>query len=193
MESKAKILGHPIHPMLIVFPAGLFITAVICDIIYLITRSTFFPVVSYYNIIIGIIGGLTAAIFGFRDWLALPGDTRAKRIGATHGALNVTMVVLFLVSWLLRMPNANFVPSALALIFSFVGVAIILVTAWLGGEMVYRLGVAPDEGANLNAPSSLSRRPAMGTVPAGMGSSMPSGVPVTGHERREDDEDIGGR
>jgi uncharacterized membrane protein len=162
MESKSKLFGHPIHPMLVAFPVGLFITAVICDIIYLITKNTFFPIVSYYNIIIGIILGLTAAIFGFRDWLALPTDTRAKRIGLMHGSGNVILVVLFVVSWLLRMPNANFVPTALALVFSFAGLVLGSLTAWLGGELVYRLGVAPDIGANLNAPSSLSGQPVQG-------------------------------
>jgi len=77
------------------------------------------------------------------------------------------MVVLFLVSWLLRMPHVNFVPSAPGLVFSFVGIAIILVTAWLGGEMVYRPGVAPDEGANLDPPSSLLRRLELGTAMPG--------------------------
>ena len=189
METKTKVLGHPIHPVLVTLPVGLFIAAVICDILYLITKNTFFPVVSYYNIIIGIIGGLLGAIFGFRDWLAMPHDTRARRIGAMHGIGNVTLVVLFLVSWLLRMLNANFIPSAVALVFSFVGIALGLVTAWLGGEMVYRLGVASDTGANLNAPSSLSRQPAMGMASGGM-RGMPSGVPVTGEEMREENREM---
>jgi len=85
------------------------------------------------------------------------------------------MVSLFLVSWLLRMSQVNFVPSAPGLVFSFVGIAIILVTASLGGEMVYRPGVAPDEGANLDPPSSLLRRPALGT--AMPGSMNTAGVP----------------
>ena len=71
--------------MLIVFPLGLFITAVIFDIIYLINHLAFFPVVSYYNIAGVIIGRLLGAVFGFRDWLAIPADTRAKRIGLFHG------------------------------------------------------------------------------------------------------------
>jgi uncharacterized membrane protein len=182
MESKAKAFGHPIHPMLIVLPLGLFITAVICDIIYLINHVAFFPVVSYYNIAIGIIGGLLAAVFGFRDWLAIPAGTRAKGIGLTHGLGNVILVVLFLVSWLIRRGDPNFVPSTLALVFSFAAIILGTITAWLGGEMVYRLDVAVDPGANLDAPNSLSGAPASEVT------YRRSVVPVTGEEAREDHE-----
>ena len=68
MESKVKILGHPVHPMLIVFPVGLFTTAVIFDILYLVNDNPFFPTASFYMIAAGVIGGLLAAIFGLIDW-----------------------------------------------------------------------------------------------------------------------------
>lgn len=155
MESKVKLFGHPIHPMLIVFPLGLFATAVIFDIIYLITKTAVLASVSYYMIAAGIIGGLLAAVFGFLEWLGMPGGTRARRLGAMHGVGNFIIVVLFIISWLLRSGNPDHFPSALALILSFLAVAAALVTAWLGGEMVYRLRVGVDDGANLNASSSL--------------------------------------
>jgi short-subunit dehydrogenase len=62
MESKAKLAGHPIHPMLIVFPLGLLVTALIFDIVYLTTKNTAFPTVSFWMIAAGIIGGLAAAV-----------------------------------------------------------------------------------------------------------------------------------
>jgi uncharacterized membrane protein len=108
----------------------------------------------------GILGGLIAAVFGFIDWLGLPGGSRARRIGGWHGIGNFTMVVLFLISWVIRFGAAGHVPGPLALILSFVGAGISLFTAWLGGELVYRLGSAVDQGANPNAPSSLSGQPA---------------------------------
>ena len=162
MESKTKVLGHPLHPMLIVFPVGLLATAVIFDIIYLVTRNPTLATVSFYMIAAGAAGGLLAAIFGFIDWLALP-PSRAKTIGGWHGIGNVVSVVLFAVSWLLRGNNANFVPGGLALLLSFAGIALALVTAWIGGELVYRLGVGVDPGANVNAPNSLTERSASAT------------------------------
>jgi uncharacterized membrane protein len=163
MESKTKVLGHPLHPMLIVFPVGLLATAVIFDIIYLVTRNPTLATVSFYMIAAGAAGGLLAAIFGFIDWLALP-TSRAKTIGGWHGIGNVVVVVLFAVSWLLRGNNANFVPSGLALLLSFAGIALALVTSWIGGELVYRLGVGVDPGANVNAPNSLTEGSASATV-----------------------------
>lgn len=160
MESRVKIFGHPIHPMLIVFPAGSFTAAVIFDILYLIFRNQTFAAVSFYIIALGVIGGLLAAVFGFIDWSALPNNSRAKSIGLWHGLGNFIIVVLFAASWLLRRGSADFVPGGLALVLSFAGIVLALVTLWIGGELVYRLGVAVDPGANVNAPSSLSGQPA---------------------------------
>jgi uncharacterized membrane protein len=156
MESKTKLFGHPVHPMLVVFPLGLLATAVIFDIIYMSTGNPAFTMASFYMIAAGVIGGLVAALFGFIDWLALPSNSRAKSIGGWHGIGNVVIVVLFAVSWLMRRDNPNFIPDSLASILSFAGVALALITGWLGGELIYRLGVAVDPGANVNAPSSLT-------------------------------------
>jgi len=64
--------------------------------------------------------------------------------------------VLFAISWLLRSNNVDFVPDGLALILSFAGTGLALITAWIGGELVYRLGVGVDPGANVNAPNSIT-------------------------------------
>ena len=164
MESKAKALGHPIHPMLIVFPLGLFSTAVIFDVVYLITDHGRWSDYAWHAIAIGVVGGLLAALPGLVDWLAIPAGSRAKRIGLAHGAGNVLIVALFGLSWLLRM-DAPRDPSALALVLSFAGIALGSVTGWLGGELVGRLGVGVDAGASLNTPSSLGG--AAGPRPAG--------------------------
>lgn len=162
MESRVKLLGHPVHPMLIVFPLGLLATAVVFDILYLIFGNPLFPTVSFYMIAAGVIGGLLAAIFGFIDWSGLPANSRARRIGLWHGLGNFVIVLLFIGSWLLRRDNVDFVPDSLALILSFVGAISALVTAWIGGELVYRLGVAVDPGANVNAPNSITTDSATG-------------------------------
>lgn len=164
MESRIKLFGHPIHPMLIVFPAGLFTSTVIMDILYLVFRNPALAIVSFYMAIIGVIGGLLAAIFGFIDWSALPNNSRAKNIGLWHGLGNFVIVVLFAASWLLRRGSVNFVPSGFAMLLSFAGIVLALVTLWIGGELVYRLGVAVDRGANVNAPSSLKQSSAVNTT-----------------------------
>jgi uncharacterized membrane protein len=160
MESKAKLAGHPIHPMLIVFPLGLFIAAVIFDIIYKATGNVTFAMVAFWNIAGGVIGGLLAAVFGLWDWLAIPAGTRAKVIGLWHGVGNVVVVVLFAVSWLLRRGDPAHLPGTVPFVLSLVAIVLGSITGWLGGELVDRLGVGVDEGANLNASSSLSGKSA---------------------------------
>ena len=159
MESKAKLLGHPIHPMLIVFPLGLLATAVAFDIVGLSTGDGSWFGISFWMIAAGIIGGLLAAVYGLVDWWAIPSGTRAKRIGLWHGVGNVVVVLMFIASWLFRRPAPS-QPGTGALVLSFVAVVLALVTGWLGGELVDRLGVGVDRGAHLDAPSSLSGRPA---------------------------------
>jgi uncharacterized membrane protein len=159
MESKVKFAGHPVHPMLIVFPLGLLATAVIFDIIYLVSDNSRWTLIAFYMIGAGIIGGLAAAVFGTLDWIAIPNGTRARRIGLWHGVGNVIVVGLFILSWLLRRGNPELPPTG-AIVAGLCGVVIAVVTGWLGGELVDRLGVGVDDGAHLDSPSSLSELPA---------------------------------
>ena len=160
MQSRARFLGHPVHPMLVVIPLGLFISAAVLDVMYAWRGDTLFATISYYNIAGGILGGLFAAVFGLRDWVAIPSGTRAKRIGLFHGALNVVMVMLFSAVWLARTALPDYAPTTLLLSIEGVAITMALLAGWLGGELVDRLGVGVDDGAHLDAPNSLSGRPA---------------------------------
>src|SRR5690606_11669278 len=102
MESRAKFMGHAIHPILIVFPLGLLATAVIFDIIYRIWGDPTMATVSFWMMGAGIIGALVAAPFGTIDWLAIPSGTRAKTIGAMHGLSNVAALLFFVGSFWMR-------------------------------------------------------------------------------------------
>jgi uncharacterized membrane protein len=157
MESRAKLFGHPIHQMLIVFPLGLLATALMFDVVQLVSGNGYWSEIAYWLIGAGAVMGLVAAPFGFVDWLGIPSGTRAKRVGALHGAGNVVVVLLYGLSWLLRI-EAPANPSTLALAFAFAGGCLALFTGWLGGELVDRLAVGVDDGAHVDAPSSLRTR-----------------------------------
>ncbi len=177
MESKNKFFGHPIHPMLIVIPLGLFIGAIVFDTIFLFTKNPLLPGVSFFNIGAGVFGGLLAAIFGFLDWMMIPANTRAKKIGAMHGIGNVIVVLMFAVSWWIRSQTPAFIPSTASLTFSYLAIGVGVITAWLGGELVFRLRIGVDRDAYPDASSSLTS-----------GHTPPSGkaktVPVTIHRIR---------
>lgn len=155
MEARAKFMGHPVHPMLVVLPLGLLAGAVFFDIVHLLTGGETWSVVSYWLIPPGVVTGVVAAVFGTIDWLAIPRRTRAKRVGWMHAATNVLVLVLFGVSWWIR-PSATVDPGVPAILLSVCGGGAALVSGWLGGELVDRLGVGVDEGAHLDAPNSLS-------------------------------------
>ncbi|SHF79626.1 DUF2231 domain-containing protein [Streptoalloteichus hindustanus] len=156
MRSRARMAGHAIHPMLIAFPIGLLVTAVLFDVLFYSTSRDSFATAAAHTTAAGVVGGAVAGLFGWIDWFAVPKGTRAKRIGLVHGLSNVAVLVLFAVSWLLRLNQATWQPPTLAFVLALVGLAVATVAAWLGGELVERLGMSVDEGANLNAPSSLT-------------------------------------
>jgi uncharacterized membrane protein len=162
MESRARFLRHSIHKMVVAFPLGL-VTAALFDLVGLWKAHPFWFHAAFWMIAVGVLSGLLAAIFGLIDWLAIPSGTRAKAVGLRHALVNSAVLVLFAISWFLRRGNPE-APGTVAVGISFIGVALSLVGAWLGGELADRLGVGIDDGANLNAPSSLSSTKA-GEVP----------------------------
>ncbi len=174
MESKARLFGHPIHQMLIVFPLGLLGTSFLFDVIHLATGSGRWADVAFWMIASGVIGGLVAAVFGIIDFVAIQSGTRARRIGTLHGVGNVVVVALFAVSWLLRR-DAPADPGTLPIVLSAAGVSLALITGWLGGELVNRLGVGVSDGAHLDAPSSLSGRAASEQASGRPGRAEPRG------------------
>jgi uncharacterized membrane protein len=158
MESRAKFLGHPVHQMLIPIPAGLFIVAAGLDIAGAFTTASWIPVVSFWNIVIGIASALLAAVFGAIDWTKIPAHTRAKKLATIHGIGNVLAVSLFAGSAWIRSAAENRETNTTSLTLEIVAFTILAVTAWLGGELVDRLAIGVDDGAHENAPSSLRTR-----------------------------------
>ena len=102
MKARASVLGHAIHPMLVVFPLGLLGTAVVFDVLYFITDHSNFAISAGYMIGAGIIGAVVAALIGLIDWLGIPAGSRARQVGLLLGGGNVVVLVLFVISWVLR-------------------------------------------------------------------------------------------
>ena len=137
--TPARVGKHPIHPMLVVLPIGLWIAALVFDIVHAVSGNPLWRTLAFWNIAAGIIGALLAAVPGFVDYLDLEG--RARRIATFHMVLNLGAVALFAVNWYIRTRVApgSWWPLAL----SVIGVVGIGISGWLGGELVYaeRVGV----------------------------------------------------
>ena len=142
---EAKIGRHPIHPMLIVFPIGLWTFSLIADLIFLYgTGDPFWGRASFYTMVGGFIGALAAAIPGLVDYLGI-GDSAAKKIATRHMTLNLIIVALYAVNIWLRWQNG--MVSRWPLILSVVAVLLLALSGWLGGELVYVRGVAVEKTA----------------------------------------------
>jgi uncharacterized membrane protein len=138
MQARARILGHPVHQILIVFPLGLLATSFFFDLAWLAKGSEQLAIVSWWMIFAGVVGGAAASIFGLIDWLAIPRGTRARRVGAWHGGAFLIVAVLFAASWILRR-DAPAHPEGTELLLSALGVLLTVVTGWLGGELAERM------------------------------------------------------
>jgi uncharacterized membrane protein len=158
MRSRVRVLGHPVHPMVVMFPVALFVTGFVFDVIAALGDNGTFSQVGFWCITAGLIGALLAAVTGVTDWTKIPGDTRAKSIGIRHGLLNSVVLVLFLVSWALRIDTDEHSVSTVLVVLELLAVGVAGVAAWLGGELVDRLGIGVDDDAHPNAPSSLTGR-----------------------------------
>jgi uncharacterized membrane protein len=158
MQSRVRALGHPVHPILVMFPVALFVTAFIFDVIALFSDNGTYSQVGFWCITVGLIGAVLAALTGAADWSKIPANTRAKSIGIRHGLLNSVVLVLFLISWTLRVDTDEHRVSAVLVIVELVAIGLAGAAAWLGGELVDRLGIGVDQDAHPDATSSLRVR-----------------------------------
>ena len=140
MASPASIQKHPIHPMLIPFPIGLWIFSFVCDVIYAMGwGGAVWNDLAFYTMVAGMLGALAAAVPGYIDYRSLT-DPQTMTIGRWHMLTNLSIVVLFAVNLSLRMWSE---PGAiLPVLLSLIGIAMLGVSGWLGGELVYVHGVA---------------------------------------------------
>jgi uncharacterized membrane protein len=141
MSTTASIKGHPIHAMLVPIPIGLWSFALVADVMTHLRGGQEWRTVAFYCLGGGIVGALLAAIPGLID-LATMGPGKSRRIGIGHMAMNLLAVLVFAVDFLTRFGNPD---HSGMLRLTALGVVVILVSGWLGGEMVYLggIGVAP--------------------------------------------------
>jgi len=144
MLSKASLRSHPIHPMLVAFPIGLWVTSFIFDLIGAASHDPGYFAASFYMIIAGCIGAALAAVAGVIDLFgSIPPQSSARSRGYLHGSLNAIALLVFIyVAWRRGSP-AN-VADGVAIGCELAGVILIGVSGWLGGTLVYRNQIGVD-------------------------------------------------
>lgn len=152
MASKASIAGHPLHPMLIPFPLALWVTSFVVDILFYFLRHATLLVVAKFLLAAGCLGAVAAAVPGIIDWLSIK-SADVKKVANWHARLNIVALVVFAISLALRMGRySELVGRKLTIPFllSLVGVILITISGWLGGELVFRHGMGMTKDAENN-------------------------------------------
>ena len=140
MSSPASFKGHPFHPIIVPLPIGLWIFSLISDLIFKFGwGGAVWNDIAFYTLAGGIVGALIAALPGLIDLLSLE-NPKTKSIAVWHMVINLLAVVLYCVNLWLRMHRAP--GDNLPIILSAIGIVLIIISGWLGGELVYVRGVA---------------------------------------------------
>jgi uncharacterized membrane protein len=149
--------------MIIPFPIALWIFSLVADVIYLWRGNPIWKdYISFYALLGGILGAAVAAVPGFIDWLSIS-NREVKKLADWHARLNVIALLVFIADFYLRTRGgARWVGSSLTipLAISVVGIILITISGWLGGEMVYVHGVAVEPQTQPKSEPSTGRRAA---------------------------------
>lgn len=144
-RSTARIAGHPIHALLVPIPITCFVGTFVTDLVYWKTANMQWANMSAWLLFVGLAVSVLAALAGLMDFL---GDRRirALRPAWIHGLGNALALVLAIFNFFIHSRDAYTSVVPTGLILSGLVVLILLVTAWMGGEMVYRHGVGVRSG-----------------------------------------------
>ena len=144
MRSTMRISSHPLHPMLVFFPLGLWITSFFFDALGLWWHDQSLVAAGFYCLVGGCVGAALAAIPGVIDlFTVVPPDSSAKKRGLLHGGMNVVALALFaFIAW--RRGSAAEQVDGLSVLLSLAGVVGVLASGWLGATLVYRNQIGID-------------------------------------------------
>ena len=143
MRSKAQVGGHPLHPVLVTIPIGLFVATIVADAAYQTSGNVFWYDVAWWTMAGGVVGALLAAVPGLIDYVGVARKSRARATATAHMIINLAVVAIYLASLYVRYDHAALAGGAWALAFGLDVLAIAMLSAsgWLGGELVYRFGI----------------------------------------------------
>jgi uncharacterized membrane protein len=145
VRSTAAIRGHPLHPLLVTLPVGFLVGALLSDLMFFGNADAFWARASAWLIGAGLVTGALAAIAGFVDFL---GSDRVRSMSLVwyHFIGNAIALVVAAISLYMRAGSDLTTITGTQLFLSILTVAILLVTGWLGGELVFRHGVGQTAG-----------------------------------------------
>lgn len=154
MDSKARVAGHPIHPMLVVFPIAMFTATVAALLAFIATRDTFYYRAAMTAGAAGVSMAILAAIPGAIDLFSLPKGSRARAIGVRHASFALLTVGIFSVSTAVMVRNwvtktmvdgAWALDATVPLAIGVLGLVTLIIVGILGWTLVqtHHVGIKP--------------------------------------------------
>lgn len=139
MYSKVKIMGHPVHPMLVTFPIAFYTSTLLAFLVYAFSGDSFWFRVGIAANVAGVVMAAVAGTFGFLDWrLGIPSGSEAKRTGVKHMILNGAASILFLVTLALNIGEWSSAAPIMrgAIILPLIGFFLTLAAGYFGWTLV---------------------------------------------------------
>jgi uncharacterized membrane protein len=153
MKRGLRLLGHPVHPMLVHLPMGLLLTAPLWDLLGLLGIGGPLDTVARWTLAVGCLGALAAMVAGLVDFAAIPAEHPANRAANLHLYAILMAVCLFGASWLVRRDQVSRPPAWLVAL-DLAGFLLLSAGGYFGAEMVYRHGIGHEpSGANAGPPN----------------------------------------
>ena len=153
MQSRAAIAGHPLHPIFVCIPIGLWCFSPVCDVIYLLGwGDDSWKRAALYCLAGGLVGAVPALITGWIDYGTVR-DPETVRVAKFHLIFNLLVLPFIAVSVWMRWGEISPDYHLFPVILSLVGVLLVSISGWLGGELVTRYGVSVHDRAQ-GAPKS---------------------------------------
>ena len=144
MRAKAALGSHPIHPMLVAFPIGLFFTSLAFDVIGVELGYPLLTSAGWYCAVAGVCAGILAAIPGTIDLFSVvPPESSARTRGYKHALLNLLVIALFIAEVVYRQ-GPTYAPNLISLCLSGCGVFVLIFSGWMGATLVYRNQIGVD-------------------------------------------------
>ncbi|PSN16008.1 hypothetical protein C7293_04705 [filamentous cyanobacterium CCT1] len=137
ITSSVAIFGHPIHPIIVIFPIAFLSGAAGADLGYWLTQDFFWARASIWLLGLGVLSAIAAAITGMADFINIP-RARQRTAGWAHMALNVGALVLSIINVILRWGDPAGAILPVGLVLSLVVSGLLLASGWFGGELMFR-------------------------------------------------------
>lgn len=153
-----KLLGHPIHPLMIHFPTALLPMDFVLSLLSHLKNDPSFSLAGFYCLFGGVLFGFAALLTGLIELIYIPKTNKqALATGLYHGFVNGIVILVFAVmayqGWK-SYPQTN-LPTIIIIAIKGILNLTLFIGNYMGGRLIYKyhigLNINPKEHGNLTS------------------------------------------